>query len=169
MDRVSCMISFVKVVENGGFSPAARKLDIATSVVTTHVKWLEDRLGVRLLNRTTRNVSLTEAGQEYYERCVQILSEIDDETHDRAGLVRQAADSEPADFDQTRKFRRRMHEEPAVMRGDEGAIVGDEARERNLRRRGVEQLPGELRFAGARRAADQHRMRADQHRRGVDG
>jgi len=78
MDRVSCMISFVKVVENGGFSPAARKLDIATSVVTTHVKWLEDRLGVRLLNRTTRNVSLTEAGQEYYERCVQILSEIED-------------------------------------------------------------------------------------------
>ena len=78
MDRISCMISFVKVVENGGFSAAGRKLNIATSVVTTHVKLLEDRLGVRLLHRTTRSVSVTEVGQEYYERCVQILSEIED-------------------------------------------------------------------------------------------
>ncbi|MGA7229970.1 MAG: LysR family transcriptional regulator [Xanthobacteraceae bacterium] len=71
------MLSFVKVVEHGGFSSAARRLNLATSVVTTHVKSLEERLGVRLLNRTTRNVSLTEAGREYYERCVQILSEIE--------------------------------------------------------------------------------------------
>jgi DNA-binding transcriptional LysR family regulator len=78
MDRVSSMLSFVKVVEHGGFSSAARQLNLATSVVTTHVKWLEERLGVRLLNRTTRNVSLTEAGRAYYERCVQILSEIED-------------------------------------------------------------------------------------------
>ncbi|MFZ0239161.1 MAG: LysR family transcriptional regulator [Xanthobacteraceae bacterium] len=77
MDRVSSMLSFVKVVEHGGFSSAARRLNLATSVVTTHVKSLEERLGVRLLNRTTRNVSLTEAGREYYERCVQILSEIE--------------------------------------------------------------------------------------------
>jgi DNA-binding transcriptional LysR family regulator len=78
MDRVSSMLSFVKVVENGGFSSAARQLNLATSVVTTHVKSLEERLAVRLLNRTTRNVSLTEAGRTYYERCVQILSEIED-------------------------------------------------------------------------------------------
>src|SRR5262245_27012121 len=78
MDRVSSMLSFVKVVEKGGYSPAARELNISTSMVTTHVKSLEDRLGVRLLNRTTRNVSLTEAGHEYYDRCVQILSEMDD-------------------------------------------------------------------------------------------
>jgi DNA-binding transcriptional LysR family regulator len=77
MDRVSSMLSFVKVVEHGGFSSAARQLNLATSVVTTHVKSLEDRLHVRLLNRTTRNVSLTEAGEAYYERCVQILSEIE--------------------------------------------------------------------------------------------
>jgi DNA-binding transcriptional LysR family regulator len=77
MDRVSSMLSFVKVVEHSGFSSAARQLNLATSVVTTHVKSLEERLGVRLLNRTTRNVSLTEAGREYYERCVQILSEIE--------------------------------------------------------------------------------------------
>ena len=78
MDRVSSMLSFVKVVEKGGFSAAARELNLSTSMVTTHVKALEDRLGVRLLNRTTRNVSLTEAGRAYYDRCVQILSEMDD-------------------------------------------------------------------------------------------
>lgn len=78
MDRVSSMISFAKVVELGGFSSAARQLNLATSVVTTHVKSLEERLQVRLLNRTTRTVSLTEAGRAYYERCVQILSEIED-------------------------------------------------------------------------------------------
>jgi DNA-binding transcriptional LysR family regulator len=78
MDRVSSMLSFVKVVEQGGFSAAGRQLNLATSVVTTHVKSLEERLQVRLLNRTTRSVSLTEAGRAYYERCVQILSEIED-------------------------------------------------------------------------------------------
>jgi DNA-binding transcriptional LysR family regulator len=78
MDRVSSMLSFVKVVENGGFSAAGRQVNLATSVVTQHVKSLEDRLGVRLLNRSTRNVSLTEAGQTYYERCVQILAEIEE-------------------------------------------------------------------------------------------
>src|SRR5262249_13900299 len=78
MDRVSSMLAFVKVVEKGGFSSAARELNQSTSMITTHVKSLEDRLGVRLLNRTTRNVSLTEAGHAYYDRCVQILSELDD-------------------------------------------------------------------------------------------
>jgi DNA-binding transcriptional LysR family regulator len=72
------MLSFVRVVESSGFSAAARQLNISTSIVTAHVKALEDRLGVRLLNRSTRSVSLTEAGQAYYERCIQILSEIED-------------------------------------------------------------------------------------------
>jgi DNA-binding transcriptional LysR family regulator len=48
VDRFSGMLSFVKVVENGGFSAAARQLNISTSIVTTHVKSIEDRLGVRL-------------------------------------------------------------------------------------------------------------------------
>jgi DNA-binding transcriptional LysR family regulator len=78
MDRISSMLSFVKVVDTGGFRSAARELNLATSVVTARVRSIEDRLGVRLLNRTTRSVSLTEAGQAYYERCVQILSEIED-------------------------------------------------------------------------------------------
>jgi DNA-binding transcriptional LysR family regulator len=78
MDRVSSMQSFVKVVENGGFAAAARQLHLSPSLVTTHIKSLEDRLGVRLLDRNTRKVSLTEVGQAYYERCLQILAEIDE-------------------------------------------------------------------------------------------
>jgi DNA-binding transcriptional LysR family regulator len=78
MDRVSSMLSFVKVVELGSFASAARQLGLGNSVVTGHVKSLEERLDARLLNRTTRSVSLTEAGQAYYERCVQILSEIEE-------------------------------------------------------------------------------------------
>jgi DNA-binding transcriptional LysR family regulator len=72
------MLSFVKVVDTGGFRSAARQLNLATSVVTARVKSIEERLGVRLLNRTTRSVSLTEAGRGYYDRCVQIISEIED-------------------------------------------------------------------------------------------
>jgi DNA-binding transcriptional LysR family regulator len=78
VDRVSCMLSFLKVVENSGFSSAARQLNISTSIVTAHVKSIEDRLGVRLLNRSTRSVSVTEAGHAFYERCVGILSEIEE-------------------------------------------------------------------------------------------
>jgi len=90
MDRVTCMNSFVKVVENYGFSAAARRLNISTSVVTGHIKTLEDLLGVRLLNRSTRKVSLTEIGQAYLERCQQILAEIDD-----ADQIAQRLQSQP--------------------------------------------------------------------------
>ena len=77
MDRMACMLSFVKVVECAGFSAAARRLAISTSVVTGHVKSLEEKLGVRLLTRNTRVVRLTEVGQTYYERCAKILAELD--------------------------------------------------------------------------------------------
>jgi DNA-binding transcriptional LysR family regulator len=90
MDRLAAMTSFVKVVENGGFSAAARRLDISTSIVTTHVQSLEDLLGVRLLNRSTRKVNITDVGQAYYERCVQILSDIDE-----ANQIAEAAQIKP--------------------------------------------------------------------------
>jgi DNA-binding transcriptional LysR family regulator len=77
MDRLAAMTSFVKVVENGGFSAAARRLDISTSIVTTHVQALEELLGVRLLNRSTRKVNLTDVGQAYYDR-PDLLRRIDD-------------------------------------------------------------------------------------------
>jgi len=78
MDRMTSMATFVKVVESGGFSAAARTLSMSPSMVTAHVQSLEERLGVRLLNRRTRRVSLTEVGHAYYERCLQILAEADD-------------------------------------------------------------------------------------------
>jgi DNA-binding transcriptional LysR family regulator len=90
MDRLTSMATFVKVVESGGFSAAARMLNISPSMATTHVQSLEERLGVRLLNRNTRMVSLTEVGQAYYERCLQILAEADD-----ADRVAQALQATP--------------------------------------------------------------------------
>jgi DNA-binding transcriptional LysR family regulator len=78
MDRMTSLTVFTRVVDAGGFSAAARKLDMSTTMVSNHVQALEDRLGVRLLNRTTRRVSVTEIGRTYYERCVQILAQIDE-------------------------------------------------------------------------------------------
>ncbi|MGY3498923.1 MULTISPECIES: LysR family transcriptional regulator [unclassified Bradyrhizobium] len=77
MDRLTSLTAFVRVVDSGGFSAAGRKLNMSTTMVSNHVQSLEDRLGARLLNRTTRKVSLTEVGQAYYDRCVQILADIE--------------------------------------------------------------------------------------------
>jgi DNA-binding transcriptional LysR family regulator len=90
MDRMTSMTTFVKVVDVGGFAAAARKLNISPSMVTMHVRALEERLGVRLLNRSTRRIGLTEVGQAYYERCLQILADVDD-----AENVAQALQSNP--------------------------------------------------------------------------
>jgi len=78
MDRLASITAFVRVAENGGFSAAARSLDVSTTTVSDQVQALENALGVRLLNRTTRRVSLTEIGREYYERCIQILHELEE-------------------------------------------------------------------------------------------
>src|SRR6266581_3394741 len=77
MDRFTSLTAFVRVVENGGFSAAARRLNMSTTMVSNHVQALEDRLGVRLLNRTTRKVSLTEVGRAYYDRSTQILADLE--------------------------------------------------------------------------------------------
>src|ERR1700739_4139824 len=78
MDRLTSMTTFVKVVENGGFAAAGRKLGLSASTVTTQIQALEERLGARLLNRSTRKISLTEIGNAYYERCLRIIAETDD-------------------------------------------------------------------------------------------
>jgi DNA-binding transcriptional LysR family regulator len=75
MDRLSEMEAFVRVVELGGFTDAARKLDISKSAVSKHVAALEARLGARLLNRTTRRVNPTEIGLAYYDRAARILAD----------------------------------------------------------------------------------------------
>jgi DNA-binding transcriptional LysR family regulator len=75
---------FGAIVEAGSFASAARRLRLSRAVVTKHVAALEDRLKVRLLERTTRRVAVTEAGARYYERCTQILAEIEDAEREAA-------------------------------------------------------------------------------------
>jgi DNA-binding transcriptional LysR family regulator len=78
MDRITSMTAFVAVAGAGSFTGAAQRLNLSPAAVTNHIRALEERLGARLLNRTTRKVSLTEAGRDYYERCSQILVQIDE-------------------------------------------------------------------------------------------
>jgi len=77
MDRLTSMQVFVKAVDLGSFAAAAEALDLSAPMVGKHVQWLEARLGVRLINRTTRRQSVTEFGRAYYERCKLILAEAD--------------------------------------------------------------------------------------------
>lgn len=76
MDRFTGMRLFARVVETGSFSGAARDLRLSKSAISKHVRALEDRLGVRLLNRTTRRLSPTEEGRTYYEWCVRIGADV---------------------------------------------------------------------------------------------
>lgn len=78
MDKLVSMRVFVQVAELGSFTAAAERLDLSKTMVTKHVMRLEQDLAVRLLNRTTRRLHLTEAGQAYRERCTRILADIDE-------------------------------------------------------------------------------------------
>lgn len=78
MDTLDAMRVFAAVAERNGLSAAADALDRSTASVTRQVAALEQRLGTRLLNRTTRRVSLTSAGSAYYQRCLQLLADLDD-------------------------------------------------------------------------------------------
>jgi len=78
MDKLQAMQVFTKVVEANSFSGAADALDLPRSSVTTTIQALEAHLKVRLLNRTTRRISLTPDGAAYYERCSRILAEVED-------------------------------------------------------------------------------------------
>ena len=78
MDRIEAMRAFVTVVNEGTFTRAAERLDTSPQLVSKYVSQLENHLNVRLLNRTTRRIHLTEAGNQYYQRAQQVLSDIDD-------------------------------------------------------------------------------------------
>jgi DNA-binding transcriptional LysR family regulator len=78
MDRFAVMETFICVVETGSFSAAARRLKIGQPAVSKSIAQLEDRLGVRLLLRSTRGLTPTEAGQQYYERAKHSLEEADE-------------------------------------------------------------------------------------------
>lgn len=75
MDIMQGMSLFRRVVEAGSFSAVAREADMSQSTVSKHVAALEERLGTKLLNRSTRSLSATEAGTEYYHYCVRILND----------------------------------------------------------------------------------------------
>lgn len=77
MDKFQAMLIFTTVAERGGFTAAASKLNMSPSAVTKNVAALEGELGVQLFNRTTRRIALTDIGQEYYERCSEILGALD--------------------------------------------------------------------------------------------
>jgi DNA-binding transcriptional LysR family regulator len=78
MDRIDAMQAFVAVADLKGFAPAARKLGVSPSGVTRLIAALEDRLGARLLQRTTRSVTLTDVGARYLERVRRILSDVEE-------------------------------------------------------------------------------------------
>jgi DNA-binding transcriptional LysR family regulator len=78
MNKFQALVAFTSVAECNGFTAAGRKLGVSTSAVTKIVARLEDELGAQLFNRTTRRLALTDYGQEFYERSVRILAELED-------------------------------------------------------------------------------------------
>ena len=95
MDQLRAMRVYATVVDAGSFTKAADKLDLAPAVVTRLIAELEEHLGVRLLNRTTRSLALTQAGERYLERVQRILSDVEEaetaanlETAEPRGVVR---------------------------------------------------------------------------------
>lgn len=89
MDRFQALRVFSQVVESGNFSVAAEKLALSATAASRHVAELEAHLQTRLLNRTTRRVSLTESGRAFYERAVQVLADLDEAEQEasRAAVV----------------------------------------------------------------------------------
>jgi len=77
MDTLTSINVFRQVVESGSFVGAAERLDLSTATVSKHVMSVEKRLGVRLLNRNSRSLSLTEPGKMYFERCKVILENLE--------------------------------------------------------------------------------------------
>ncbi len=78
MDRFKTMETFVNIVRCGSLSKAARRLAVSRAIVTRHLQQLEEHLGARLFNRTTRQLSLTDIGERYYAACSKILAEADE-------------------------------------------------------------------------------------------
>lgn len=77
MDTLTSIRVFRQVVESGTFVAAAERMDLSTAMVSKHVMHVEKRLGVRLLNRNSRTLSLTEPGRVYFERCKTILEDLE--------------------------------------------------------------------------------------------
>ena len=78
MDQLAAMRAFARTAETGSFSAAAHRLGLSKSMISRQISALEAELGVRLLQRTTRKLALTEGGQAYLDRCQRILSDVDE-------------------------------------------------------------------------------------------
>ncbi len=90
-DDLLDMAVFVRIVAAGSLSAAARDLGLSLTVVSRRLARLEDRLGIRLLNRTTRTIALTEEGAAFHTRCVRILADIEDAEHEATRRRRTAS------------------------------------------------------------------------------
>jgi DNA-binding transcriptional LysR family regulator len=97
-DKFEDIRTFVAVVQGRGFNSAARQLGFVKSAVSRRIREMEDRLGTRLLNRTTRNVTLTESGQEFYDRAIRLLADLQEAedvatkgSHEATGRLRLSA------------------------------------------------------------------------------
>jgi DNA-binding transcriptional LysR family regulator len=78
MNKFQALSAFVQVVEQGSFAAASKALGITASAITKNIAGLEDELNVKLLSRTTRRIAVTEYGQQFYDRCVNILNDLED-------------------------------------------------------------------------------------------
>ena len=87
LGNVPAMLSFATVVDEGSFSRAAEQLKCSKAAVSRQIARLEENLGVKLLNRTTRRVSVTPAGKEYYVRCARIVDEVNETNQLMSGML----------------------------------------------------------------------------------
>ncbi|WP_395494858.1 LysR family transcriptional regulator [Acetobacter sp. KSO5] len=87
MDRLATLDLFIRIVDRGSFSAAAAACGVSRPVATAAIKALEQRLGTRLLHRSTRHVRPTEEGAAYYRRCVAILADLEDADRGASGVV----------------------------------------------------------------------------------
>ncbi|QAZ40998.1 LysR family transcriptional regulator [Methylibium sp. Pch-M] len=89
MDKWTEMQVFAESVKRGSFSAAGRQLNLSPSAISKLLSRLESRLGVRLINRTTRSLSLTEGGERYFKRCLEILTDIESAEDSLTSFVRE--------------------------------------------------------------------------------
>jgi DNA-binding transcriptional LysR family regulator len=121
MQDLNDLYFFVQVVDHGGFAAAGRALSIQKSKLSRRILTLEDRLGVRLLNRSSRRFSVTEVGREYYEKCVAVLVEAEaadqlvaELRSEPRGVVRMSAPAALVSFQFARLIARFMADNPNV-------------------------------------------------------
>lgn len=121
MQDLNDLYYFVQVVDRGGFAAAGRALGIQKSKLSRRIALLEERLGVRLLQRSTRRFSVTEIGQDYYERCVAVLVEaeaaqsvIEHARSEPQGVIRMACPTALVNFQFGELIARFMIENPRV-------------------------------------------------------